>query len=269
MKYKFGFIGVGNMGSALAQAVVKRVEPQRVVLANRSPAKAEVLAGTLGCASGDNIAAAQGSKFIMLGVKPQMMAGMLAGIAPVLASRRDGFVLVSMAAGLTIGRIRELAGGDYPVIRIMPNTPCSIGDGIILCCRSGNVSDGDYQEFKDAMAGAGLTSDLDEGLFDAGSAISGCGPAYVYMLIEAMADGGVACGLPRVEAHRLAAVMVRGSADLTLQSGRHTAQLRDNVCSPGGSTIAGVLALERGGFRAAVADCILAAYDRTRGLASS
>ena len=266
--YEFGFIGVGNMGSALVKAATQHVDPSRIILANRTATKAEVLAATLGCAHGDNLVAAKNSRFIMLGVKPQAMADMLSGIAPVLSQRKGGFVLVSMAAGLPIKRIQELVGSDYPVIRIMPNTPCAVGDGVLLCCRSENVSDADYSAFKENMSGAGTAVDLNENLFDAGCAISGCGPAYVYMFIEAMADAGVACGLPRADAVTLASITLRGSADLVLQSGKHTAQLKDNVCSPGGSTIAGVMELDRGGFRAAIENCVLAAYNKTRDLAS-
>ena len=266
MKYTFGFIGTGNMGSALAQAASKTVDPQNIILSNRTPSKAEALASRLGCCSGSNSLAAAESRYLFLAVKPQMMADMLSGISGDLRQRTDSFVLVTIAAGLTIARIRELAGADYPVIRIMPNTPCAIGSGVILCSRSDNVSDGDYENFKQMMQGAGTLIDLSENLIDAGSAISGCGPAYVYVFLEALADAGVACGLTRADAKKLAAATVRGSAELAMVSDKHTAQLKDEVCSPGGSTIEGVLRLENGGFRGTVADCVKASFEKNKSL---
>ena len=263
---EMGFIGVGNMGAALAQAAAKKLPGGSLLLANRTAEKAQALAALLGCGIGDNDAVAARCRFILLGVKPQMMASVLAGIAPVLRARTEPFVLVTMAAGLTTARIREMAGGDYPVIRIMPNTPCRIGRGVVLCCRSAQVTDADYGSFRSYLSAAGTLVDLAEGQIDAGSAISGCGPAYVDTFIEAMADAGVACGLPRAEALRLAAATVSGSAALVEESGMHPAQLRDAVCSPGGSTIAGVIQLENSGFRAAVCSCIEAAYERTKEL---
>lgn len=264
--YQMGFIGAGNMGSALAQAAAKNLPAEQLVIANRTAAKAEALAGRLGCKAADNQTVAAESRFIFLGVKPQMMADLLTELAPVLRSRTERFILVTMAAGLTIARIQELAGVTCPVIRIMPNTPCAIGSGVILCCRNELTTDAEYQTFKDAMAAAGSLIDLREALIDAGSAISGCGPAYVYTFIEAMADAGVACGLTRADALSLAASTVSGAAAMVTESGRHPAQLRDQVCSPGGSTIAGVLSLENDGFRAAVSNCVLAAFDRTKEL---
>ena len=261
-----GFIGTGNMGSALARAASKNVLPGELLLSDRFPEKAEELAKAIGGRAADNAAVAGSARYVVLAVKPQMMAEMLSSVSSVLKNRKDGFVLVTIAAGLTVSRILEMAGGDYPVIRIMPNTPCAIGSGVVLCCRNGKVSDEDYDAFKTVMSAAGTLIDLKEDLIDAGSAISGCGPAYVYTFIEAMADAGVACGLTRADAVKLAAATVKGSAELAASSGKHTAQLRDEVCSPGGSTIAGVLSLENDGFRAAVANCVKAAYGKTKDL---
>ena len=188
---------------------------------------------------------------------------MLAQIAPVLAGRKGAFVLVTMAAGLSMARIRELAGGNYPIIRIMPNTPAAVGAGMVQYC-SLDVSDADLQEFLTAMAPAGLLDTIDEKLIDAASCVSGCGPAWAYQFIEALADGGVAAGLPRAKAQMYAAQMLLGSARLVLESGQHPGALKDAVCSPGGSTIQGVRVLEERAFRGAVTDAVLAAYDKTR-----
>ena len=266
-KYQFGFIGTGNMGGALAAAVCRRTAPEGVVLTNRTPGKAEALADKLGCAfSADNAAVARESRFLFLGVKPQMMAGMLAGIAPVLRERTDRFVLVTMAAGLTRRQIREMAGGDYPVIRIMPNTPAAVGQGLILFSPAPDVTPEEAGELAAALSGGGLVEPLDEGLMDAGCSVSGCGPAFVCQFIEALADGGVACGVPRDKALRFAAQTLMGTAALMLSTGQHPGQLKDAVCSPGGSTIAGVLAAEEAGLRAAVSGAVTAAFRRNREL---
>lgn len=262
-----GFIGTGNMGGALARAACRTLPPDQVFLSNRSAEKAKALAEELGCiAAADNATVAESADFIFLGVKPQMMADMLADIAPTLAGRKSRFVLVNMAAGLSIADIRSMAGGDYPVIRIMPNTPASIGEGMILYACGPDITEEETALFLDAMAGAGRFSRLPERLIDAGSAVSGCGPAFVDLFLEALADGGVACGLPRAQAMELAAQMVMGSARLALESGSHPGVLKDAVCSPGGTTIQGVRILEERGFRAAAMDAVIAAYEKTLAL---
>ena len=258
----FAFIGTGNMGGALATAARKALPGESILLANRTPEKARALAEKLGARTADNLAAAREADYLFLGVKPQMMAGMLSGIREALQARTSPCVLVSMAAGLSIARIREMAGVDFPVIRIMPNTPAAIGQGVVLCCADG-ANEEQIQTFKTAMAGAGMLDFIDEHLIDAGSAVSGCGPAFVAMLIEAMADGGVACGLPRQKAQAYAAQTLLGTAALALRTGQHPGAMKDAVCSPAGSTIQGVRALERGGFRSAAFEAVIAAYEKT------
>lgn len=258
----FGFIGTGNMGGALARALRKNVEGDSILLANRTAEKAAALAAELGCKAVTGEEIAKKADYIFLGVKPQMMAGLLQELAPVLKAREDRFILVTMAAGLTIQRIRELAVGDYPVIRIMPNTPASIGEGMILYTAGPDVISIELDIFLMAMAGAGRLSPLPEHLMDAGSAVSGCGPAFVDLFIEALADGGVACGLPRASALEFAAQMVAGSAKLILESGKHPGVLKDAVCSPGGTTIQGVRALEAGNFRGTVMEAVIKAYEK-------
>ena len=194
-----------------------------------------------------------------------MMAGLLQEIAPTLAARTDRFILVTMAAGLTMTDIQTMAGGDYPVIRIMPNTPVAIGEGVILY-DSTAVTEEEMAVFCDAMAHGGLLDRLPEHLIDAGSAVAGCGPAFADLFAEALADGGVANGLPRAKAQLYAAQMLKGAAALILESGQHPGQLKDAVCSPGGSTIAGVRALEQRAFRAAVMEAVDAAVKRTKEL---
>ena len=266
MEMKIGFIGTGNMGGALARAAAGAVLPQRIYLANKTAAKAVSLAEALDCNAADVPWVAENCGLIFLGVKPQMMADLLAQLQPVLAARTEPVTLVSMAAGLTMAQIRAMAGAEYPVIRIMPNTPVAVGQGVVLYDTTDNVTEEALQCFLEAMAGAGLVDRLPEKLIDAGSAVSGCGPAFACLFLEALADGGVACGLPRQKAMEYAAQMLMGTAALARQTGQHPGQLKDAVCSPGGSTIAGVRALEQGGFRAAAMNAVEAAYHRTREL---
>ena len=264
MRKTIGFLGCGNMGGAIARAVCKAADPQSIWLANRTPAKAEALKAQLpGSKVSTNEDIAATCHIIFLGVKPQMMEELLAPLRFTLAERPGRFVLCSMAAGLSIGRIQELAGGDYPVIRIMPNTPASVGAGMIQYCTSGVTAE-EEADFLRLMAPAGRLDAVPENLIDAASCVSGCGPAWVYQFIEALADGGVACGLPRAKAQEYAAQMVLGSAKLVLESGQHPGALKDAVCSPGGSTIQGVRVLEEKGMRGAVMDAVLAAYNKTK-----
>lgn len=263
---KYGFIGCGNMGGAVARAVCKSAGAGDVLLANRTPAKAQALAAELGCACGTNEQVAGICDFIFLGVKPQMMADMLADIAPVLESRETRFILVSMAAGLTIPRIRELAGKDYPVIRIMPNTPSAIGEGMIFYDCSENITKQEEKIFLESLAGAGRLAPLADHLMDAGSAVAGCGPAFADLFLEALADGGVACGLSRALALESAAQMMIGTAKLMLETGKHPGELKDAVCSPGGATIQGIRALEETGFRGAVMNAVIAAWEKSKGM---
>ena len=191
------------------------------------------------------------------------MEALLEPLKFIFDERSDRFVLCSMAAGLSIARIQEMAGEDFPVIRIMPNTPASVGEGMIQYCSS-NVTAEEEQEFCRLMAKAGRLDPVPESLMDAASCVSGCGPAWVYQFIEALADGGVACGLPRAKAQEYAAQTLLGSARLVLESGMHPGALKDAVCSPGGSTIQGVRVLEEKGLRGAVMDAVIAAYNKTK-----
>lgn len=257
-----GFIGCGNMGRAMARAVRVSGPETELFFANRSPEKAETLAAELAGQVQTNQWVAQNCSLIFLGVKPQLMADVLADLAPVLAGRTDRFVLLTMAAGLTTQTIRDMAGGDYPVARIMPNTPSAIGSGVVqLCCL--DLTQAETDELKLLLSGAGLVDELDEGLIDAACAVSGCGPAFAYMFLDALAQGGISCGLPEDKALVYAAKMLEGAAKLAAQSDKRPEQLRQAVCSPGGATIQGVYALEQANFSQTVMEAVKAAYRRT------
>ena len=263
MYQTIGFIGTGNMGAAVARAAAKSGLAERILLSNRTPAKAAALAEELpGAKLSTNEEIAREAQLIFLGVKPQMMAPVLDPLGYILHKREDRFVLATMAAGLTCGRIRDMVDMDCPVIRMMPNTPAAIGAGVVQYCGQGVAVD-ELDAFAALLAPAGLVDSVPEGLIDAASAVSGCGPAFACMFLEALADGGVACGLPRDKALAYAAQMLAGSARLALEGGRHPGALKDAVCSPGGTTIQGVRVLEERGFRAAAMDAVIAAYEKT------
>ncbi len=264
---KYGFIGCGNMGSALALALAKNIKGCEIALSDHDEAKKSELAEKIGAKCSSNAEIAEKADYIFIAVKPQMLGEMFSEIKNTLKTRADRFVLVSMAAGTSVDRIYELAGAKYPVIRIMPNTPASVGKGMILYTAGAGVTDEEKKVFARDMSGAGILDELPERLIDAASALSGCGPAFVYLFAEALADGAVECGLPRDKAMLYAAQTIAGSAELLLRSGKHPGALKDAVCSPGGTTIAGVHELENRSFRAAAMSAVTEAYKKTLELA--
>jgi pyrroline-5-carboxylate reductase len=265
--YTFGFIGCGNMGGALASAAAK--SGKKIALADKNTEKLNESAKLLNATATQNKDIAKNSRFIVLGVKPQMLSAVLDDMAKTLKLREDRFAVISMAAGVSTDSICEMLGFNVPVIRIMPNTPAEIGKGTLLYCKNECVEQEEIEIFKTGFNAAGIIDETSEKLIDAASAISGCGPAFVYMFIEALADGGVKCGLPRDKAQKYAASTVLGAAAMVLQTERHPGSLKDAVCSPAGSTIEGVNSLENSGFRAAVIDAVSASYKRTLELGKS
>ena len=258
---KYGFIGCGNMGTSLVRALSKSTKD--IAVADRS-GKAKNVAQELGVAYADNLTISQSCDRIFLGVKPHMMADCLAPLAPVLGERKP--LLITMAAGLEIARIEAMAGTRLPVIRIMPNTPTAVGAGVIPYCTNDLVDEAMLSDWLADMTPCGFLDALAESQMDAASALSGSGPAYMYLFAEALADGAVACGLPREQAMRYAAATMEGAAQMLLQTGEHPGALKDAVCSPGGSTIAGIGVLEQKGVRAAAMECVAAAYRRNKEL---
>ena len=261
--YEAGFIGAGNMGGALAQAAAKAVGAENLILTCKTQEHTLAAAARLGCASGCAQEIVKNSRFVFLGIKPQMLAETAQTLRTALADA--DCVLVSMLAGVSLARLE----GTFPgtrILRIMPNTPCAVGSGMILLCCGSLATARDAEEFRILMAHAGRIDEIPERLMDAASAITGCGPAFAYMFVQALADGGVACGIPRAKAAEYAAQMLLGSAQMVLATGAHPEKLKDNVCSPGGSTIAGVQALENAAFRAACMRAVEAAFEKTQKL---
>ena len=258
---KYGFIGCGNMGGAIAKALAKTTTDFAVT--DRS-GKAIALAAEIPCGYFSAEEIASRCERIFLGVKPHMMKGVLEPLRDILAEKKP--LLITMAAGLNMAQIEEFAGCQLPIIRIMPNTPVAIGKGVIQYCCNDLVSRELRKDFLKDLAPAGLLDPLEERLIDAGSAISGSGPAYVYLFIEALADGAVACGIPRAKALEYAAATVIGAGEMVLATGQHPGALKDAVCSPGGSTIAGIRALENHGLRAAAMEAVIATCNRNKEL---
>jgi pyrroline-5-carboxylate reductase len=221
-----------------------------------------------------NTEAAEKADFVFLAVKPQILSDVLTEIAPVIQKRMaagadqryDAPLLVSMAAGWTIEKIQAAVAYNtsvkIPVARIMPNTPALISKGMIVLAVSPEVSGEKADALEAMLRGAGIVDKVSENYFNAVTGLSGSGPAFAFLFIEALADGGVLVGLPRDKALRYAVQTVLGSAAMVLETGRHPGELKDMVASPGGTTIAGVAALESGGFRAATIQAVEAAWKR-------
>ena len=258
---KYGFIGCGNMGGAIAKALAKATTD--FAITDRS-GRAIALAAEIPCGYLSSAEIAERCERIFLGVKPHMMKGVLEPLQPILREKKP--LLITMAAGLEIRQIEEFAGYHLPVIRIMPNTPVAIGKGVIQYCCNDLVDEAILADWLEDMRFSGILDPLEERLIDAGSAISGSGPAYVYLFIEALADGAVACGIPRAKALEYAAATVIGAGEMVLETQQHPGALKDAVCSPGGSTIAGIRALENHGFRAAAMEAVIATYNRNKEL---
>lgn len=261
-----GFIGTGNMGGAVARAIAQASDCGKILLSNRTREKAQKLAEEIRASvKEDNEATAKESDLLFLCVKPYMMQAVLDEIRPALSKKAGRTVLCSMAAGVSCAQIQKMISMEVPIIRMMPNIPTAVGAGMIQYCTV-NVSSEEGDAFCHLMERAGRTEFLDEHLIDAASAVSGCGPAFAAMFAEALADAGVACGLPRDKAVTYALQMIMGTAQMLLSNKQHPAQMKDAVCSPGGTTIQGVRALENGGFRSAVMEAVIAAYEKTKGL---
>lgn len=261
---KVAFIGLGNMGASLAKAVAKEVASTDLFLVNRSPQKVEEFISQYGGTASDLEQVFQEAEVIFLGVKPYQICPLLEEYQDIL-DQRSNLLLVSMAAGLELEQMASVVKNErVGLIRIMPNTPVTIGQGVISLTRSQAVTDKQVAQVKQLLAGAGALYEIEEKLMNPATAIAGCGPAFVYQMIEAMADAGVAMGLPRSQSLQMAAQTFKGAASMVLETGQHPGSLKDAVCSPGGSTIAGVNRLEQVGLRGDIIAGVEAAYKRTQ-----
>ncbi|MBQ4331236.1 MAG: pyrroline-5-carboxylate reductase [Spirochaetaceae bacterium] len=267
---KVACIGVGMMGGALMRAVVSVVGGQNLVVSDGTPSKAAEFAQATGCqAATSNGEAVSAAEVIFLAVKPNMIQTVVQEVAPLLA----GKTVVSMAAGLKLATIREMyrsvlstaSGPDASVewVRIMPNLPAVVGEGMVALCGLAETCSATLSTVEALLAAAGRVEVVEERLMDAVTAISGSGPAYGFIFIEALADAAVKLGMPRQQAYIYAAQTLKGAAAMQLETGRHPADLKDGVCSPAGTTIAAVEALEQKGFRSSIMAAATAAYNRS------
>ena len=254
-----GFIGCGNMGGALCSAAAKAIGGENIYASDFISEKATILCESIGANPSSNEEISKYCKY-------QVMEATLREIAHVLKKRKDDFTLVSMAAGISTDVILKTLGFNCPLVRIMPNTPCAVGEGVILYSPAASFDMSLQKEFESIFSCAGIIDRIPESLIDAASAVSGCGPAFVYLFIEALADGGVDCGLPRDKALLYAAETVKGASEMVIKSQKHPGVLKDAVCSPGGTTIEGVRALEEGGMRASAMNAVIKAYEKTLAL---
>ena len=264
---RWGFIGAGKMASALIRGMIRHGQPPRSIAASDSQAAARAaLMSEAGIQSfPTNAEVAAFSEVIVLAVKPRVMAAVMAELRPELTDRH---LVVSIAAGVSLATLARGLGDDRRIIRVMPNTPALVGEGASGYCLGSATIDGDERTVRGCLEAVGKAFLVPESQLDAVTGLSGSGPAFVALMIEALADGGVRVGLPRDLALTLATQTVLGTARLVQETGIHPAVLKDQVASPAGTTIAGLHALERGGVRAALIDAVTAAYERSVELAA-
>jgi pyrroline-5-carboxylate reductase len=266
---KVALLGAGKMGGILLQAFLKNnlFRPENIRATVQHPERAKNLSAQWGVSvSTDNLAAARNSDLILLGVKPQTVPEVLAQIRPVLTAKKT---IISFAASVKTSAIEKAAGVDLAVIRAMPNTPSLVGCGATALCRGKFVTDEQLAVAEQVFASVGRTVTVDEKHMDAVTALSASGPAYIYIILESLAEGGVKVGLPRDIATLLAAQTALGAATMVLETGSHPALLKDAVTTPAGCTIDGILELEEGGLRVTLIKAVMRAAQRAKELASS
>lgn len=260
-----GFVGTGKMGGALAGAVIEKIGAENVALCDNDISKAYKIGGEKALVLDNAAELCKNAKFIFLGVKPQMLGDTANELKDTLESLNTPVVLVSMMAGVSLKRLKD-AFGNLPIIRIMPNTPVLVNQGMIAYCKNELVSEKDLEDFLYLLSLAGKTESVPEELFDAVTSVSGCGPAFVYMFVKSLAEGGVAAGLSYELALSLAKQTVLGATELLIKSGESPDKLRDDVCSKGGSTIEGVKALEQNTLSETIKKAVLASFERNKQL---
>lgn len=266
---RWGFIGAGKMATALVRGMIRAgtARPEAISASDPVAAAREALAAEAGIAIRDsNLEVARESDVLVLAVKPQSLPQVLEELLPVVT---DEHLVISIAAGVALATLASGLGPDCRLVRVMPNTPALVGEGAAGYCLGQNADAEDETIVLSCLEAVGRAYRVPEALLDAVTGLSGSGPAFVYLIIEALSDGGVRVGLPRDVATALAAQTVLGAARMVLETGLHTGTLKDQVTSPGGTTIAGLHALERGGLRAALIDAVVAATGRSAELAAA
>ena len=259
---KIGFVGAGVMAEAIARGLLKAgVSPEQINASDPDDRRRDLFGGQLGVkTTTDNAALVGFADIVILAVKPYVVAR---AVEEAHAALKPKQLFISIAAGVRTGSIESKLGDGTPVVRVMPNTPCLIGEGVSAIAPGRHAGAADLDVARSIFEAVGVVVEVTEDKMDAVTGLSGSGPAYVYMFIEALADGGLRAGLPKGTALLLAAQTVAGAARMVLETGEHPAVLRDRVMTPGGTTIAGVAMLEREGLRSAAMEAVKAATDRS------
>lgn len=266
MKHTIGFIGGGNMGGAMIGGLIqsKLYEPEEVMVYDVYQPAVDGLREKfhiIGMVELDELI--ERAQTIVLSVKPQILPSVLEKAGEKIAKDK---LVISIAAGITLDRLEEMLSGEHKIVRVMPNTPALVGAGMAGICTNLNVSEEEKQTALGIFRSFGEAELVPEKLIDAVVGVSGSSPAYVYMFIEALADGAVMEGMPRAQAYTFAAQAVLGSAKMVLDTKRHPGELKDMVCSPAGTTIDAVKALEENGFRATVMEAVHVAAEKNRNM---
>ncbi len=268
-KLNVGFLGAGKMATALAKGFVRAeiVVPKEIMASDPHDAARKNFAAELGSkVTASNLEVAKFANVLVLATKPDQAAAALAEVRGAFSTNP---LLISIAAGVTLGKLEGALPSGARVIRVMPNTPALVGAGASAFALGKNATAGDGELARKLLSAVGLAFPVKESLLDAVTGLSGSGPAYVYQFIEALSDGGVAAGLPRDIATRLAAQTVAGAAKMVLETGQHPGVLKDQVTSPGGTTIEGLHELEKGKLRATVINAVRAAAEKSKKLGQS
>lgn len=264
MNKVIGFIGCGNMGGAMMAGLIKAgiSAPENIIVGDLNEKRLEETKKEFGIRiTTDNREVAKEADILILSIKPNIYKIVIEGLKDAI---KEDVVIITIAAGKGIKETEELFGRDIKVIKVMPNTPALVGEGMAALAPNSKVTKEELQEAVNIFESFGKAEILEEKYMDAVTAVSGSSPAYVFMFIEAMADAAVLEGIPRDKAYKMAAQAVLGSAKMVLETGKHPGALKDMVCSPGGTTIEAVAALEERGFRSAVIEAMRVCADKSR-----
>lgn len=261
---KIGFIGAGNMGGAILRGLLRKnvLETSDIFVTDKCLDICESFAQKGVQVMPTNTSLAEAVDCILLAVKPVYASGVLSEIQEYLKEK----LVISIVAGWNYDMLERALPESAHFVRVMPNTPLAVGEGMSLISLKNRCTKEEFAFAKSVFAAAGRIEEVEDHVFVAATSINGCGPAFVYQFIEALADGGVRYGVPRALAYELAAQTLIGASKMVLETGEHPGKLKDAVCSPGGTTIEGIYALEKGGMRAAVMDALGATIEKTNKL---
>ncbi len=263
---KIGFIGAGNMAKAMLGGILANgiFNKEEIIASDASKECLQAIESSLGISTtANNKELVKQAEVIVLAVKPQYYGAVIEEIKDEIKSHQ---IIVTIAPGQTIERLESLFGKKLKLVRTMPNTPALVGEGITAVCKNKEVSDDELEYICTILKGFGKAEVIDEHLMDVVVSVSGSSPAYVFMFIEAMADAAVADGMPRKQAYEFAAQAVLGSAKMVLETGKHPGELKDMVCSPGGTTIEAVRVLEEKGLRSTIFEAMKACTKKAKGM---